>query len=364
MTVLQNRWYNGLVGSLPGLTGASFQLSLPSFPVPPRDRDWWRYADAVPPRSLTFDRRLSSPSFFDGYAGVAAQLARPEVELERAIGEPAYGRWTAYLAQLVPPPPPADLPRTFRDWAITNAPSAMMAGASALARASLREAGRAALAPYLGPAPKPVDFTPGFADLLRIVEAAPATRFTVTGATPSDVASTWAEGVQRGLDGLWSRSDPGGGVSRRFAAGDVRVDARFGHVASVTCAPGAWYSSGLLHTLYDTRDTPPWIENPDPSWDDAFGEDGFLRRFATSLLVVDGTRITVTSDARLSRPERTALEEHAAAGLWPLYAPAGEAVSPSVRFDGGETVLETVVEPGHPLVVGAVVLGISTYLGR
>lgn len=360
MTALQNRWYNGLIGSLPGLDATSFQISQPCPPIIPTDEGLWAYANVIPPASLTFDRSLFADSFFGGYAAVTEQLVEPDDEdgeLAKAIGEPDVQRWNAFLATLDPQPPPSQLPVTFRNWAMLAAPNVMNQGASALARMNLLAAALNVIKPYQGPNPRPADFNMQYGDVLQFVGNSAGASVSVSGRTSADVEGTWAGGDQSGVQGLWPQSGLHGRLSTLFASGEVTVEARFQHFGLWVSSPGSWYQSWLLQSAYSSTGM--------PVWEAAFGDNGFLRRFLASLVVVDGVQAIVTSNAAYSEPDRHAILGNAEKGLWPFYAPTGDGVTNSVAFGtGGGMTIRIGTEAGKPLVLGGVVLGVARYLGQ
>lgn len=363
MTTLQNRWYHGLTGSLPGLDPGSFQISQPCPPIPPTDAGLWAYADVVPPASLTFNRLFSAESFFAAYAAVVGQLAGPENELEKTIGEEDLRKWEGYLATLDPQPPPSQLPVKFRDWAMLVAPTVMSQGASALARGALAAAARGAVTPYLGPHARPVDFETGYGDVVQLVRSSMGASLSIDGTTSADVEATWTGGDPSGVQGLWTGCDRDDALTLLFADSEVRVEAGFQHFWLGVVPPGAWYQSALLHTAYGCPGTPVWVQDAEPDWDDAFGEEGFLTRFLASLVLVDGVDATITSDAVYDQADRETILGHARDGLWPFYAPSGAGVTNRVTFGRSGMKIEIRTEPGNPLVLGGVVLGTARYLG-
>ncbi len=70
MTILQDRWYNGVTRAL-GLSRSTFQLIQPAPPIAPNDLGLWSAANVLPPGSLTFNTTLVQPdAFFTDYAAV------------------------------------------------------------------------------------------------------------------------------------------------------------------------------------------------------------------------------------------------------------------------------------------------------
>jgi hypothetical protein len=364
MTILQNRWYNELVGGL-RLSSAMFQIFEPSPPIAPSDSGLWAYQNLLPPASLTFLNPLSGRDrFFDVYASVARQMLFPASSFEQEIGAENYQAWSAYVTQLSPTPAQNQLPALFRQWAMLKAPSVVLQGVSALARMGLVSAAQRALLPCGGSNAKPADFVGTYAELCATLGQASGMSLWFDSSTSSDdVSNTWTGGENAGLDGLWAGSGTTSRLSRRFAGGRVTVSAAFKAFAVWTSTPGSWYNSSLLHAAFVSRTTPPWPENADPRWEEVFGPDGTMQRFLASLVVVDGMDVTVTSHASYSQADQQIIRNHASKGLWPFYVPTnGPVVTNEVTIDraGGIKII-TVTAPGNPLVIGANVLGIAKY---
>jgi len=361
MVALQNRWYNALVGALP-LDRSMFQLVQPSGPMPTTDQALWASLDVIPPASLTFNRSiLGAAQFFTEYAPMVGQIQFPQTALEQEIGEQNYKAWSAYLATQSPPPPDNQLPALFQIWAARNA------GVAFLSRLVLLDAAQQALAPYQGPNAKPADFTGSFADLLQTLKVSSGRNVSFDSTRASgDVSNTWTGGVDFGVDGLWTGSGSSLRLSRKFAASNITASAQFQSYAQWTAVPGAWYSSSLLNLAYSSQATPPWVANANPSWSDLFGPDGSMPRALASIVVVDGSNTTITSDAVFGAADQQTILDGAPLGFWPFYVPTLDgSVSNSVSFSGtGGAEIEIVSQPGHPLVIGANVLGIAQFLGH
>ena len=367
MVALQNRWYNALVGALP-LDRSMFQLVQPSGPMPVTDQALWASLDVIPPASLTFNRSiLGAAQFFTEYAPMVGQIQFPQTALEQEIGEQNYQAWSAYLATLSPPPSDNQLPLLFQNWAARNAPSVASGGVAFLSRLVLLDAAQQALAPYQGPNAKPADFTGSYADLIQTLKASSGRNVSFDSTRASgDVRNTWTGGVDIGVDGLWAGSGSNSRLSRKFAASNVTVSAQFQAYTQWTAVPGPWFSSSLLNVAYSSQATPPWAANANPSWNDLFGPDGSILRFIASLAVVDGSNVTVTSNALFGTTDQQTILDGAPLGFWPFYAPTlGGSVSNLVSFGSSRDMeIEIVTQPGNPLVIGANVLGIAQFLGH
>lgn len=371
MSVLQNRWYNGLANQL-GLDRASFQISQPAPPITATDQGLWSYQNVIPPASLTFNRNLPNDSFFDPYAAVVQQLECP-TQLETAVGPVVYAQWVAYLSTLSPPPPDSELPAIFMQWANANGhQDVARQGASALIAINLFNGQKNAVLPYEGAHAKPVDFQGGYGDLVKSLGKTGSRNLTMDSSTTSaDVSQTWTGGQSFGLQGLWSGSGPNSRLSRIFAASQVTVNLGLARFLLWMSTPGGWYSSSLLNTAYSSTATPPWPRDADPTWDEAFGTNGTLSYFIASLLVGDGLTATVTSDAVYGKLDQQTIQENAAAGFWPFYTPTRgttvtNTVTNTVSFDPKtkNMTIQTVAQSQNPFVVGANVLTTARYLGH
>ncbi|MBZ5714922.1 hypothetical protein [Nannocystis pusilla] len=365
MTVLQNKFYNGLTAAL-AASPTSFQLSVPAAPLPASDAGLWACLDVLPPKSLTFNRAQPASPYFAAYAAVVEQLEYAP-SLVSVIGSAADTAWQAYLAGLDPPPSVCQQGPIFRTWAEKNGYSGVaVAGASNLAGTCLFEGQQQAVARYQGPNGLAIDFVGGYADLQATLAAAgPAQLAFDSLRTSSDVSRTWAGGQQLGLQGLWTGLGPLDALSARFAAGRVQVTATLTHYAAWLATPGGWYSSSLLNAAYSSQSTPPWPVGADPDWTDAFGPTGNLVWFLGSLAVGDGLHAVVTSTTSFTRTEQATIRAHAAQGMWPFYAPSSAVVTNAVSFDAvGHLTITTTSAAGNPFVLGGVVLGIAQYLGQ
>lgn len=367
MTVLQNCWYNGLVAEL-HLDPNMFQIRQPLLPMSHSDQDLWAHQDVIPPMSLTFNTSIyNSYLFSDEYISVISELQYPVDNFRQDIGEDVYQKWLAYLKQINPSPPKSQLPGLFRQWSILNAPSVMSAGVSALSKMALISAAQQGLLPYQGPNAKPIDFTGTYDQLLQILGNSSGRSFSFeSNSTSKDVGHTWSGGNNVGLDGLWAGSCSTSRLSRRFALSKVTVSVEFKSYTVWTSTPGSWYNSSLLNTAYSSQKTPPWPLKANPTWEEVFGHDGSMQRLIASMVVVDEINATVTSDVSYCKTDQQTIHRNASKGLWPFYAPTNSGtVTNEVNFDNTLGMkIETVTQPGNPLVIGNNVLAIAQYLGH
>jgi hypothetical protein len=368
MTILQNRWYTGLVSGLV-LNPHLFQVLHPTPPILQNDTALWTLQNQLPPFTLTWNTWVyTTNQFLTEYATVVPQMQFPESTFEQDIGNDNYQAWTAHLKTITPPPPQHTLPTLFRAWALLHAPSVANQGTADLSRMVLIASAQAALTPYQGPNAKPVDFAETSAQLSWLLSQSPPAGLTVDSSTTSaDVSDTWTQGVNPCFFGLWTGSWSSTPLSEKFATSHVQVDFTCAHRALLTSTPGAWYNSSLLHLAYSTNATPPWPASADPTWDEVFGPEGTMQRLITSLLIVDGITATVTSDAIFDTADRTSIQQNSQSGFWPLYCPSeptGGVVTNTVTFPQDTLQIQTTTAPGNPIVIGANVLSIAQVLGH
>lgn len=362
MLALQHRWYNGITAGL-GLSPVVFQLSQPSLPIPPSDRELWACADTLPPKSLTLHRGThAGRRFFDEYQKLVQRMQLPTGSLAHKLGPELHQAWLEHLEKQQPQPRENQLPALFQQWAMRHAPSARGGGVAALAQEFLSQAPRRALLSYQGPDARAADFVGTYAELLQAISHPTDTVFRFDSAlTSDDVNQTWAGGGDVAAEGLW----PGGGdapASLRFASSRVTIEVRLRTLAIWTATPGSWYSSSLLGRAYSSRTAPLWSRSED--WDSFFGSEGSLRYLNASLVIVDGLRATLSSAAQYDKSEQDAVRRAAQQGLWPFFVPSSAATI-AVEFDASSHLrVELCNQPGAPLLLGANVLSIARYLGH
>jgi hypothetical protein len=365
--VLQNRWYNSLAANL-HLDRDLFQIGIPGNPMIHSTEDLWRLLDVVPPLSLTFHAAAHpAKRFSDEYISLVSQFQNHESTLREHIGEDNHEKWLMYLSHIHPPPPDSKLPALFRRWAMLSAPSIMAAGVAKLSQSVILSRTLNKVEPYRGPQAKTIDFSPDLAQAKDIVEHSMGFDFAFdSGSSSENVEDTWTRGINQGPVSLWGGASAESALSRQFALGPVHVKISAKSYAVCTSVPGAWYSSALLNTAYTNHGTPPWPQNPSPTWEERFGPDGTMRRAIISLVLADGVNANVSSGAHFSEADRLSIKNNASKGLWPLYVPDADGeVSNKVIFNGDDSMnIETVTQAGTLVLLGNNVMEIGQYLAH
>ncbi len=372
---LQDGWYNGLVSGL-GLSSDSFQVIQPNPPIIEQsgDKVTWGYFNNIPPFSLTQQYAASGGNqFYSDYrALMSALVPSSSVNPEQVIGQPTYDQWVAYVRKLAVPPAPTSYPTLFRNWAMLYAPGVANAGASAYAQMLLDPiltAQNALLLSYTDPTglPKSPDWNLGYKDLVAQLDAAPQQTFDFDSKTAnSDVSKSWTKGGNTGFLGLWGGSSSSSEISTKFASSRVAVEASMLHVLNFSASPGDWYNSGAMGLAYANRTGNPWNPNSSIKWDNTFGENGNMQRFAANIIVVAGMDIMIQSDASYSTSEQTEVHNNSHAGIWPFYCSGGgSSSSTSCSFNQeGHMTVRIKTDNVIPTIIGINVLPAGEYLGH
>jgi hypothetical protein len=375
---LQNGLYNFMLEAL-GLTNASnLQLIQPAVPLPtPQTTDTtvWNWMNQIPPLAL-IQSGSGGDQFFSDYEGVMSSLT-PSIAIDFAgdIGSAANTAWNAYLAGLANPPAPTQLPNLFFNWAFTHGYySVADKGSSDLSAMLLEPIYRAQLAlqPYLaapGSKGKPPDWSLGYAQLVSQLATAPKKSLSTANVqSNTNVSGSWAASGSSGGFLLWggSSSSSGSSISANFASKAVSVTIDFDHALTFVPVPGAWYDSAAFGLAYASQTGSPWNPaNTEVTWAKTFGPSGNMQRFASSLIVVSGMKVTAVSSYAFSSAEQTTIAQNSSAGFWPFYSSSSSSsFSSSHSFNKAGNLTITIASQGNvPTMIGMIVMPAAQYLG-
>ena len=120
-----------------------------------------------------------------------------------------------------------------------------------------------------------------------------------------------------------------------------------------------WYSSAAFNLAYQNNNT-VWNTNP-PTWANTFGSNGDIQRTCSSLIVVDGITVNMTSNAGFSSSQQTQFQAAASVGYWPFFKASGSGGwSHDVNFDSnGNVTVKSTCPTGNPNILGVIVTPIS-----
>jgi len=375
---LQNGLYNFMMGAL-GFTNANnLQLIQPAvdFPAGTTNATVWSWMNQIPLFAL-IQSGSQGNQFFSDYEDVMSSLT-PSVTInfQSDIGSVAYNAWQAYLASLPTPPTPTQQPSLFFNWAFTHGYySVAEKGSSDLSAMILEPIYRAQLAlqPYVSIAGvsqgKPPDWSLGYAQLVSQLNSAPAKSLTSTNLqSNTNVSGSWAAGGSSGGFLLWGggSSSSNSSISANFASSAVSFNVSFDHALAFVPVPGAWYDSGAFGLAYSSQSGAPW--NPsdtEVTWAKTFGPSGNMQRFASSLIVILGMKVTATSSYAFSSAEQTTITQNSSAGFWPFYSSgSSSSVTTSHTFNKAGNLTISQSSPANvPLLIGVAVLPAAQYLG-
>lgn len=371
---LQNGFYNAFSQGLGFAPGIPFQMVQPSPPLidgAKADQLLWNYFNNIPPYSLTQNYIASGGNqFTSDYSGLFSALQGAPNSFEQDVGPKCNTAWNAYAAVLPITTPLSQFPVIFRNWAMRNGYSNVAnVGASDLAQLLLDPISSAqmALMLYKPAGANSPTWDAGFADMVQQLSVAPTRKFLLNSSTMnSDVSNTWSKSSNSGFFGLWGGSSSSSSQSSTFAASGVTVDASFDHVMQFSAVPGDWYNSSAMSLAFSNKDGAPWDSSKPINWNNTFGQNGNMQRFAANLIIASGMRVLVTSAATFSKEDQTAINNNSGAGMWPFYntnSSSGSSTDVTFNNQGNMTVTITSL-PNVPIVLGVIVEPAAVFVGH
>lgn len=368
---LQDGFYNALAAGLGYDTTTPFQVVQPSPPLVGglgADGRLWNYLDIIPPATLNMITSLGAGGnkFSVDYQGVLSALQPASEQFLNTVKQPCYDNWASARAKGAVGP----TGQNFQLWAYGCAPCQTVArqGAIALNRDNLDPvfvAQNNAMA-YQPTGTDPITFSIDYDTMLRLLMSAPTRSFTVGKSDwNTDVSRTWANGKSGGFFGLWGGSSSTSITTQKFGGSGVSVTASFANVLPFAASPGNWFSSAAMGLAYHNPNAAPWDPTSTINWENSFGKNGNMQRFTTTLLLVNQMDIQVTSTAVYTEAEQTEIRRNSSSGLWPFYSSGGSGgTSSSASFTNtGNMHISITSNAGVPIIIGAIVEPVKTYLG-
>lgn len=380
MQTLNAQWYNAIVTGC-GLDPATFQLVQGAAPLGTTSEQLWNVFDVVPPLSVSNYYNPSQGNVFSSDYGAVINNLIPQNSnaFQNDMGD-YYSAWTTYL-QAQTSLPAGGVLELFQTWsAIHMSPNQAQTcytdyqqvaqGVIPTAVSMWIKAGGMA-------AQKAYNAT--IAQLKTQIPSAPSKTVSVNSSTASsDISHTWAKAEASGFFDIF-----GGGGSTSYdqltmamSQAGISITASFGNLLTFTAAPLAklstdpilsqyqpWYSSAALNLAYQTPDNTVW-NHTHPTWADTFGPTGNMLRTTSSLVIVDGITISMTSNVGFSSSQQTAFQAAASGGIWPFFeASASGGWSHDVSFDtAGNVTVKSTCPAGNPNILGAIVTPIGGVL--
>ncbi len=362
MSLLQSDWYNTFSSAL-GSNTPSFQLLQPAVDIT-HNAALWALQNQIPPDISTWNSWIyQTNNLFQQYSEIVAQLTFPESQFEKDIGTDNYNAWLAYL-KTQPKPPANELPTLFREWAMLNAPGIANIGSSDLAKMILINSAKASITPYLGPSPKPVDFTDTMDSLTEILQQASPKQIHHQ-FSPTSAQHTLSKGgeISPCFFGIWSGSWPTAPIHIKFAQSQLTITLDIAHLTVQSSIPGEWYNSSLLNLALSTKSSPPWPAGKN-LWENYFGTDGTLQKIISNIVVVSDIHISILSDAVFTESEQKVIMENVKKGVWPFYYQSNSHITNKATFTDNKLQLTTESHFGVPLILAINTHSTMTTLGR
>lgn len=385
MRTLTAQWYNAVVSGC-DLDPRTFQLAQGYQRVGSTSEALWNIFDAIPPMSLShFWNPAQVDNFSSVYGGVINNLIpQNSGRFQAAMGD-YYSKWVDYL-HTTPPPviPSGGIRALFDTWQQLNMPPEQ--GQNAYTEYQEVSQGVVPVAVQMwldagGGTGGVKAYNATVEDLTaQITPATPGKNVSMDSATESsETTHTWASGEVGGWYDFFAGEGSGSWdeLTTKTTQAGVEIEAKFSHLTTFSTGPLArpssnpvlkdykpWYDGEALNLAYHHDNNFVWSQTP-PSWQDTFGPDGNLRHLTTSLVVVDGVEVTITSAASFTESEQESVKASAAFGFFPFFeaeASGGWTHKFSFNDSGGMTVTSSVPE-GVSIVLGAIVTSIADILG-
>lgn len=373
---LQNGWYNGFLQGM-GQSPNSFQMIQPAPPIASgtaANSILWAYYNNIPPFSLTQQFAPSGGNqFYNNYrALMSALVPSRSINVENDIGSANFKKWQAYVLNLATPPTMNQLPTLFRNWAMIAAPGVANIGSSDYAAILLDPVATAQneltlIYTDLNGLPKPFNWSLSYNDMVTQLNSSPSRQFNFDSATMnSNVSTSWTKGGNSGFFGLWGGSTTTSSISEQFASSHIKVTASFDNVLVFADTPGLWYYSSAMGLAFANKTGNPWSAQSSINWDNTFGNNGNMQRFAANLIIASGMSVTVTSDASYSSLDQQTITSSGHAGFWPFYSgSSGSSSTNTVTFSqSGQMSITTSSIKGVPVVLGVNVLPVGQFVGH
>lgn len=384
MQTLTAQWYNAVVSGC-GLDPRTFQLAQGFTQLGTTSEAMWNVFDAIPPATVShYWNPAQINNFSSTYGGVINNLIpQNSGEFQRLMGD-YYSRWVAYLHGNPSPQIPAGgILQLFNNWQQLNMPPGQGQAAFTAYQEVSQGVVPVAVQMWLnagGGTGGVKAYNATIEDLnAQITPSTPGKSVSMNSSTEStDVTHTWANGEVGGVFDFFvgEGSADWDKLTTDVSQAGVEIEATFKHLTTFSTGPLAktssdpvlsgyqpWYDSEALNLAFHHNDNFVWNQSP-PTWNDTFGPEGNLQFVTTSLVVVSGVEVTVTSAVSLSKSEQESVKSSAAFGFFPFFeaeASGGWTHDFTFSDSGGMTVTSTVPE-GVVVVLGASVTPVNGFL--
>src|ERR1044072_3159888 len=373
---LQNGWYNGFIQGM-GLTANAFQIIQPAPPIASgtaANQTFWAYYNNIPPFSLTqqFQARGGNQFYSDYRALMSALVPSRNIDVQADIAADNFKKWQKYILDMATPPTMTQMPTLLRNWAMIYAPQVANIGSSDYAAILLDPIATAQneltlIYTDMNGQPVGFNFSLTYDQMVNDLLNSPNRSFTFDSQSMnSNVSTSWTKGGNSGFFGLWGGSTTTSSISEQFASSRIRITATFENVLTYANTPGQWYNSGAMGLAFANKPGNTCSPQSSINWDNTFGTNGNMQRFAANLIIASGMNVTVISDATYSTLDQQTITSSGHSGFWPFYSSgSGSSSTNTATFnEQGQMTISMSSIKGVPIILGANVLPVSQFVGH
>ncbi|MEJ5999788.1 hypothetical protein [Paucibacter soli] len=385
MNTLAAQWYLAVTKGCK-LATDQFQLMQGAMPVGATSENLWNIFDSVPPlTATTFYNPAQLNSLSQDYGGViSALIAQGALQFQTDMQD-SYAAWNNYKKTITPlPSDNLGWSKAFSSWAQANLPQSQVTKCitdfNTMLEDPIAMASNQLLNVQFAPSnmhPNDYVYTTTIEQLtLALNNATPASVTLNSSTDSSDVSHTWAQTEASGIFDIFGL---GGDTSydsltTKITSAGVSIQAKFAKLVTLPAAPlkqpsddnelsqyMPWFNSAALGEGHAKQDNTVWKAGDAISWASTFGPNGNMQRFASSLVIVDGISMTMTSKAALSTADQASFKAAAAGGFFPFFEAEGSGGwSHNVSFDDqGNITVSSSSPAGNPQVLGVLVSPIT-----
>ncbi len=198
--------------------------------------------------------------------------------------------------------------------------------------------------------------------------------------TSSDISDTWAKVSASGLFEDFFASGDGSyeQYSMDIMNAGVAISAKFDRLVSFTAGPlyqpsqdpilssyGPWFNSEALNIAYKNSSNTVWQPSSEPTWQSTFGPKGNMLRYASTLCVVNGIAVTMTSKAGIAKGDQVQVRAAIEGGFFPFFEANGSGgwVHTTSFDDEGNITVSSKCPQGNPVMLGVDVTSITGLFG-
>lgn len=380
MQTLTAQYYNALTTQLQ-LDPNAFQLAQGNIALGSTSQALWTMMDQVPSTSVS---QIWTPgtynSFSSNFGSILSRVHSASSGAFQAKMGDYYPAWMAYL-RANPPASLSAYPQAFQTWAMANMDPGQAQTCLGLLNNALIDPIGQAQQMWLaaGNAAGVKAYQTSIEVAGNQIASAPTGTVTLNSSTQSsDTTHTWAHGSVEGFFSSFFGGAQGSydQLTTALAEAGLSIDISFTHVATLPVSPlqsgtvmagpttyPAWYVPGALQTAYKSNNYEIW-QPGSPDWNSFFGPNGTLLHATRALIVVDGIRMTLTSNASISDSNRQSMQAAFEAGFFPFFGIKGQGgwSSTSTYDDSGRIVVTNTCATGNPQVLGVLAASIENTL--